>query len=451
MDGFHRTQAELAADPDPDFSFRRRGAPFTFNPDALLSLVRRIRTTPSSTAPSFSHAKKDPVEGDVKIEPHHRIVLVEGTFLMLDEAPWSSIAQEVDERWFYDVPEEVALQRVVQRHIAAGLAADRQAAEAKALANDVLNAQLVLSKLITPDKTLYETAAAEPLLAKWGDATVVRVFGADLSHPTDGPFPVAGPKLPDSVIDMFNMKGRVTAITGGGSGIGYAVAEAIAEVGGNVALIGRRDQSENADKLAKKFGIQCKAYSCDVSAGYEAVEKTINQIGADFGRIDVFIANGVPGSIDENYDVKSWEFTQNVNLNATFYCAKAVCPWFKKAAESGVKASFIATTSISAHIVNVPYDQPAYNSSKAGTLHLCRSLARDWRNFARCNTVSPGFFDTVMGPSDAEVAQVVYRLSVFGRVGDVKELKAAYLYLASQASTYTTGSDILVDGGYTLT
>lgn len=161
MDGFHRTQAELAADPDPDFSFRRRGAPFTFNPDALLSLVRRIRTTPSLTAPSFSHAKKDPVEGDVKIEPHHRIVLVEGTFLMLDEAPWSSIAQEVDERWFYDVPEEVALQRVVQRHIAAGLAADRQAAEAKALANDVLNAQLVLSKLITPDKTLYEVEAPQ--------------------------------------------------------------------------------------------------------------------------------------------------------------------------------------------------------------------------------------------------------------------------------------------------
>jgi len=193
----------------------------------------------------------------------------------------------------------------------------------------------------------------------------------------------------------------------------------------------------------------------------------------------------VPGSIDENYALDSWKQTMDVNLNSTFWCARACAKWFKKAAESGVKASFIATTSISARIVNVPYDQPAYNSSKAGVVHFCRSIARDWRNFARVNCISPGFFDTAcvhfsllrpvlnssvcpsprraaralveldlpksltlslslppsrsMGPSDAEVEKVVERLSVFGRPGNVKELKAAYLVrlsslLASRSS-----------------
>ncbi|GAA5845842.1 hypothetical protein JCM9279_002396 [Rhodotorula babjevae] len=273
------------------------------------------------------------------------------------------------------------------------------------------------------------------------------------SSPSDGDFPRPTPQLSDSVFDLFSMKGRVSAITGGGSGIGWATAEAIAEAGGDVAIIGRRNQDAKAEELSKRFNIRCKAYQCDATDA-EAIEKTIDAVGNDFGRLDCFVANaggGVPGSIDENYALDSWKQTMDVNLNSTFWCARACAKWFKKAAESGVKASFIATTSISARIVNVPYDQPAYNSSKAGVVHFCRSIARDWRNFARVNCISPGFFDTAMGPSDAEVEKVVERLSVFGRPGNVKELKAAYLYLASNASSYTTGSDILVDGGYCLT
>ena len=156
MDGFHRTQASLAADPDPAFSFRRRGAPFTFDPDGLLALVRRLRSEHSLAAPAFSHAAKDPVDAAIQIDSRHRIILVEGSFLCLDEEPWRTISLEMDERWFYDVDEETALQRVIKRHVAAGLAADETAAEAKALANDVLNAKLILEKMVPPDKWLAE-------------------------------------------------------------------------------------------------------------------------------------------------------------------------------------------------------------------------------------------------------------------------------------------------------
>jgi NAD(P)-dependent dehydrogenase (short-subunit alcohol dehydrogenase family) len=105
---------------------------------------------------------------------------------------------------------------------------------------------------------------------------------------------------------------------------------------------------------------------------------------------------------------------------------------------------------MSAHIVNVPVDQPVYNGSKAFVTHFGKSLAREWREFARVNIVSPGFFDTNMGASGTSIQNEAYRMTPLGRQGDVKEIKGLYLYLASNASTYTTGSDILIDGGYTL-
>lgn len=104
---------------------------------------------------------------------------------------------------------------------------------------------------------------------------------------------------------------------------------------------------------------------------------------------------------------------------------------------------------MSAHIVNIPVDQPVYNASKAFVTHFGKSLAREWRDFARVNIVSPGFFDTKMGAGPA-VANEAYRMACLGRQGHVKEIKGLYLYLASDASTFTTGSDMIIDGGYTL-
>ena len=104
---------------------------------------------------------------------------------------------------------------------------------------------------------------------------------------------------------------------------------------------------------------------------------------------------------------------------------------------------------MSAQIVNVPTDQPVYNATKAFVTHLGKSLAREWREFARVNIVSPGFFDTKMGANPLVVNEA-YRMPALGRQGHTKEIKGLYLYLASDASTFTTGSDFLVDGGYTL-
>lgn len=132
-------------------------------------------------------------------------------------------------------------------------------------------------------------------------------------------------------------------------------------------------------------------------------------------------------------------------VDGIVYCAKYAGEVFQKQGFGNL----IITSSMSGHIVNVPTDQPVYNATKAYVTHFGKSLAREWREFARVNIVSPGFFDTKMGASGFAINEA-YRMSALGRQGHTKEIKGLYLYLASDASTYMTGSDVLIDGGYVL-
>lgn len=244
--------------------------------------------------------------------------------------------------------------------------------------------------------------------------------------PNANPTPKPTPDLPDSVFSMLSMKGKVVCISGAGSGIGFAVAEAMAEAGANVAITYNSNKSaiEKAENgLAKKYGVEAKAYQCDVSS-FDQVEKTIQQVEKDFGTIDVFVGNsgmGVAKGILEMTN-EEWRKVMATNLDGIYYCAKVAGAIFKKKG----KGNFIITSSMSAHIVNVPIDQGAYNASKAAITHLGKSLAREWREFARVNIVSPGFFDTDLG-AGPQVKQHAFNSAVMGRQGNVKEIKGLYL------------------------
>lgn len=150
-------------------------------------------------------------------------------------------------------------------------------------------------------------------------------------------------------------------------------------------------------------------------------------VGTRTGTCDEFDANG------------SW------TVDGVVFCSKYVGAVFKRQGFGNL----IITSSVSAHVVNIPVDQPVYNGTKAFVSHFGKSLAREWRDFARVNVVSPGFFDTRMG-AGPETLQEAYRMAVLGRQGHTREIKGLYVYLASNASTYTTGSDVLIDGGYSL-
>lgn len=269
----------------------------------------------------------------------------------------------------------------------------------------------------------------------------------DCTQIRDG-FPRPFPDTPSNVLEQFKLTGKVVVVTGAADGLGLAVAEAMCEANAQVAFWYNSNDAavEKAETLGRDHGVKTAAYKVDVSNS-EQVQNIIAEVVKDFGRIDVFVANaGMAISkpiLEQTLD--EFDKQMSVNVNGVVYCAKYAGEVFRRQGAGNL----IITSSMSAHIVNVPVDQPVYNGSKAFVTHFGKSLAREWREFARVNIVSPGFFDTKMG-AGPQALHEAYRMSSLGRQGHVKEIKGLYLYLASDASTYMTGSDVLIDGGYVL-
>ncbi|KAI1008718.1 hypothetical protein LB504_001641 [Fusarium proliferatum] len=281
-------------------------------------------------------------------------------------------------------------------------------------------------------------------------------------------FPKPFPNIPNNVLEQLRLNGKVLVVNGAADGLGYAVAEGYAEAGGNVALWYNSNDAaiEKARLLSEQHGIKASAYKVDVSDSKQ-IQDALKAVLDDFGKIDVYVANAGEcfrakdhGILDRakklvigmaiskpilEQTLEEYRKQMSVNVDGVVFSAKYAGEIFKRQGFG----NFIITSSMSAHIVNVPTDQPVYNGSKAFITHFGKSLAREWREFARVNIVSPGFFDTKMGASP-EALNEAYRMAVLGRQGHVKEIKGLYLYLASDASTYMTGSDLLIDGGYVL-
>jgi len=255
----------------------------------------------------------------------------------------------------------------------------------------------------------------------------------------------------NSLLDMFSLKGKVVVVTGasGPKGMGIEAARGCAEMGANLAITyaSRPEGGEkNAKELSEKYGVKVKAYKCDIGS-YESVSGLVSDVIKEFGKIDAFIANAGrtadSGILDGS--VEKWNEVIQTDLNGTFHCAKAVGHHFK---ERGT-GSFVITASMSGHIANFPQEQTSYNVAKAGCIHMARSLANEWRDFARVNSISPGYIDTGLSDFVDKKTQDLWKSMIpMGRDGEAKELKGAYVYLVSDASTYTTGADIIIDGGY---
>ncbi|KAK4033961.1 ATP-dependent kinase [Parachaetomium inaequale] len=155
MDGYHYTRAQLDAMPDPATAHARRGAEFTFDGEGFLALVKRLKepvTAETATifAPSFDHAIKDPKENDIPVEKTHRIVVLEGNYLLLNKPPWSHAAALTSLKIFVSVPRSLARTRLAARHLAAGLASTPEAADRRAVENDLPNGDTILA-LRVPD------------------------------------------------------------------------------------------------------------------------------------------------------------------------------------------------------------------------------------------------------------------------------------------------------------
>lgn len=144
MDGYHLRRSDLDRLPDPDVAHRRRGAPFTFDSHRFVSDLKTARVSRAGRFPSFDHGVGDPEEDRILLTPQHRIVIVEGNYLLLPSEPWCHLKPLFDETWFLDVHIDVCKSRVLRRHIATGK--DPEIAQQRVEDNDGPNAKLIIQE-----------------------------------------------------------------------------------------------------------------------------------------------------------------------------------------------------------------------------------------------------------------------------------------------------------------
>ncbi|KAL2833942.1 hypothetical protein BJY01DRAFT_239345 [Aspergillus pseudoustus] len=252
------------------------------------------------------------------------------------------------------------------------------------------------------------------------------------------------------VMKAFDLSGKVAVVTGGARGIGLEVSRGLAEAGADVALI--YNSSSNAEQLASEIAsannVTARAYKANVTDKTE-IESAIQNIKDDFGKLDIIVVNsGVTETVPaEDYTLEQWRKIMDVNLDGAFWSAQAAAKIFK---EQG-KGNVIFTASVSATLVNVPQRQAAYNASKAAVVQLAKCLSVEWVDFCRVNCISPGFIATdILDIHPQEWREKWYSMIPAQRMAQTYELKGAYVFCASDASSYMTGADIVIDGGYTL-
>lgn len=252
------------------------------------------------------------------------------------------------------------------------------------------------------------------------------------------------------VLDTFGLAGRTALVTGGNRGLGRAFAVALAEAGADVAITAR-DAERSSQVLDELTGLGVRAFAsaADVSKRTD-IERMVSEVIGEFGRIDILVNNAGACVHRPALEVTDDEWNQVVDLNLTglWLCSQVVAPHMISAG-GGVMVNI---GSISSMIVNRPQWQPAYNASKAAVHQLTKSLAAEWApHNIRVNALAPGYVKTEMAPVDEpHFRRYWVEDAPMRRYALPEEIGPSLVYLASDASSFMTGSVLVVDGGYTL-
>ncbi|MGV0050662.1 SDR family NAD(P)-dependent oxidoreductase [Mycobacterium colombiense] len=249
-----------------------------------------------------------------------------------------------------------------------------------------------------------------------------------------------------SVLELFRLDGKVAVVTGASSGLGAGFARALAQAGADVVLAARRaDRLSEIASVVQQQGRRVLICPTDV-ADPEQCEALAARAVAEFGRIDVLINNAGVGTAVPALKEHPNEFRRviDINLNGCYWAAQSCA----RRMEPG---SSIMNISSVLGLIKSYAPQAAYAASKAGLIGLTRDLAQQWsgRRGIRVNAIAPGYFVSEMTaeiPED-QLLGFIRQTSPLGRLGMQHELDAAVVFLASDASSYITGSTLAVDGG----
>lgn len=251
--------------------------------------------------------------------------------------------------------------------------------------------------------------------------------------------------------NLFSLKGKVAIVTGASSGLGVQMAKALANQGANLAILARRvEKLENVKSDCEGLGVKCIAVKCDVTDNKQ-IKEAVATVLKEYGTIDILINNAGIGLYDnaEKESDEIWEQMIKTNLSSYFYMSREVAPTMIK----NKYGKILNIGSIHSTVAMTGLPLNAYATTKGGVEMLTKALAVEWAKYnITVNAIGPAYFASEMTQSvigDGAFQKVVEAYCPMGRVGAEGELDGAVVYFSSDASSYTTGQLLSIDGGWT--
>jgi len=249
----------------------------------------------------------------------------------------------------------------------------------------------------------------------------------------------------------LGLKGKRAIVLGGTRGIGRAIADTLADEGANVAVCARNaDQIEEAVTALSAKGVKATGASVDIADG-AALKDWIGKAAGELGGLDILIVNA--SALSNGNEEANWQAAYEVDVMGAQRAMQAAVPHLEKAAKEHGDASAVFISSVSAAETSSPN---AYGAMKAALIHMGKGFAKQLAGaHVRCNTVSPGtvYFKGGVWHFIEENMQAVYKDAMaknpMGRMASPQDIANASVFLASPASSFTTGTNFIVDGGYT--
>ena len=253
-----------------------------------------------------------------------------------------------------------------------------------------------------------------------------------------------------SIFQQFDLSGKTALITGGSSGIGEAMAEALGQAGAKIILVARRKpQLEEArERLVAKNVNMISCISADLES-LDASSVLAKEAITSAGQVDILV-NGAGVNLRETFmevSQESWSRQIHLQLSTPFFLTQALAPQMKKN-HWGRIINIASLQSYRAFPNSTPY-----GAAKGGILQLTRAIAQEWSKFGiTCNAIGPGFFPTALTApvfNNSELVKMHANRTAIGRNGEMSDIGGLAIFLASDASSYITGQTIMLDGGYT--